>query len=371
VIHFVVTAAQEHSIRDYLALRGKSLAGRISVLHYEDLPDRERFERGTYILTAFEYLNAAMLSLVTAIHAQLAEIDGFRFLNHPVRTLRRFGLLRELERRGRNPFRVVRASGDLAGLRYPVFLRAERSHDGAVSPLLRSPREIEAAIGRAILAGRRIEDLLVVEFCDTSDARGYYRKYGAFIVGDSIVPRRLDHGRSWMLKREGSEFTSSLGAEELEYVRANPHADALREVIDLAAVGYGCIDYAINDGRIVVWEINLAPRMGPGSGDVRVPKTPEYRQFHRQTGAIYHPRLRAAFEALDTPASGPAVAVDVDPEIVRAARTSANGVPGGSGSLVRLLRSARPVLEPVAARVLPLVGRAARRRAGTGAGGEA
>ncbi|HEU4463568.1 MAG TPA: hypothetical protein VFS53_00845 [Gemmatimonadota bacterium] len=364
MIHFVVTAAQEHSIRDYLALRGKSLAGRIEVLHYEDLPDRERFERGTYILTALEYLNPSMLSLVTAIHARLAGVEGFRFLNHPVRTLRRFDLLRQLERRGFNPFRAVRASDDLTGLRYPVFIRGDRSHDGAVSPLLRSAREVEAAIGRALVAGRRIEDLLVVEFCDTADTRGYYRKYGAFIVGESIIPRRLDHGRAWMLKRECSEFSAALGLEELEYVRANPHAEALREIIDLAAVGYGCIDYAVKDGRIVVWEINLAPRMGPGRGDVRVPKTPEYGRIHKQTGRVYHPRLQAAFEALDVPASAPAVTVEIDPGIVRAARAGVNGIPAGSGRLVRLLRSARPVLEPVAARVLPLVGRVARRRAG-------
>ena len=102
------------------------------IIHYEDLPDRARFERGTYILTALEYMSPPMLALLTAIHGQLAGVEGFRFLNHPVRTLRRFDLLRELERRGENPFRAVRAGGDLEGLRYPVFLRAERSHDGAV-----------------------------------------------------------------------------------------------------------------------------------------------------------------------------------------------------------------------------------------------
>ena len=74
---------------------------------------------------------------------------------------------------GYNSFRAVRAGGDLDGLRYPVFLRNERSHDGAVSPLLTSAREVDEAIGRALVSGRRLRDLLVVEFCDTADARGY------------------------------------------------------------------------------------------------------------------------------------------------------------------------------------------------------
>ncbi|HET6362228.1 MAG TPA: hypothetical protein VFH11_09225 [Gemmatimonadota bacterium] len=370
MIHFVVTAAQDHSIRDYLARRGEILAGRLDVLHYENLPDCPRFERGTYILSALEYLSPPMLSLVTAIHSRLARTEGFHFLNDPARTLRRFGLLRELERRGFNPFRAVRAGDDLAGLSYPVFLRAERSHDGAVSPLLRSAREVETAIGRALLAGRRIEDLLVVEFCDTADVRGYYRKYGAFIVGDSIIPRRLDYGRAWMLKRQQSEFSAAMGLEELEYVRDNPHEAALREIADLAAVGYGCIDYGIKDGRIVVWEINLAPTMGPARGDVRIPKTPEYRRIHAETGEVYHPRLREAFEALDLPAAGAAVEVDIDPALVRAARASANGLPRSGGGWARFLGRTRPLLEPLAAPVLLLFGRVARRRARPGAGGE-
>ena len=58
------------------------------------------------------------------------------------------------------------------------------------------------------------------------------------------------------------------------------------------------------------------------------------------------------------------MAVDVDPALVRAAVASANGLPArGGGRLNRILRRARPVLEPLAAPVLPLVGRWARRAA--------
>lgn len=363
MIHFVVTAAQEHSIRAYLGRRGKSIADRFEILPYEDLPNRRRFERGTYILSALEYLGTPMLSLVTAIHTRLAGIDGFCFLNHPVRTLRRFDLLRELARSGRNPFRVARAGGDLSGLRYPVFLRSDHAHDGAVSPLLHSPRAVDAAIGRAILAGRRIEDLLVVEFCDTADDRGFFRKYGAFVVGDRIVPRRLEYGRAWMLKREHTEYSESMAREELEFVRANRHAEALREVADLASVGYGCVDYSVKDERVVVWEINLAPTLGRYPGGVPIPRTPEYQRVHVETGNLAHTIFREAFEALDTPVEGAAVAVDLDPALVQAARGGTNGLPAGDSRLARVLRPASAVLDPLAAPLLPLVGRVARSRA--------
>jgi hypothetical protein len=366
VIRFVVTAAQEHSIRAYLGRRGKSLADRFEILRYEDLPDRNRFERGVYILSALEYLSAPMLSLVTTIHARLAAVEGFRFLNHPERTLRRFELLRELARSGRNPFRATRAGGDLSGLRYPVFLRSDRAHDGAVSPLLHSPRAVDAAIGRARLAGRRLEDLLVVEFCDTADEQGYFRKYGAFVVGDRIVPRRLECGRAWMLKREYSEFSAVMAREELEFVRANRHAGALREIADLAGVGYGCIDYAVKDDRVVVWEINLAPTLGRSPGGVSLPRTPEYQRIHVETGNLAHAAFREAFEALDTAVEGTAVDVEIDPALVGAARAASNGLPRGDGRLARVLRPARAVLDPLAAPLLPLVGRMARGRAARG-----
>jgi hypothetical protein len=172
-----------------------------------------------------------------------------------------------------------------------------------------------------------------------------------------------------MLKREASEFSTAMGIEELEYVRSDAHAERLREICDLAAVGFGCIDYSLKDGRIVVWEINLAPRIGPGrrepgGGWVKIPKPPEYERIQEQTRECFHPKFREAFEALDVPAGGPAVVVDIDPAIVRAARASANGLPAvSSGRLVRILRQARPFVEPLASGVLPLIGRWARRAA--------
>jgi hypothetical protein len=127
-------------------------------------------------------------------------------------------------------------------------------------------------------------------------------------------------------------------------------------------VGYGCIDYGIKDGRVVVWEINLAPTMGPARGVALSPKTPEYRQFHAQTADLFHARMREAFGALDVPVSGSAVEVDVDAALIRAARASANGLRVSKGRLYRALRRFRPVIEPLAAPLLPHVGRTARRR---------
>lgn len=361
MIHYLVTAALLHSIQDYLDARGRDMAERLCVLPYESLPDRAHLDRGTYILAGLEYLSPAMLQFVTELYDRFSVTEGFRFLNAPRRTLRRFELLDALHRRGLNAFRAVRAGGDLAGLRYPVFLRTERSHGGAVSPLLGSARAVDEGIGRAVLAGYRLRDLLLVEFCDTADAAGYYRKYAAFVVGERILARSLEYGPHWMLKHEHSEFSPALAREEVAYVETNPHERQLGEIRAIASVEYGRIDYSVLDGRVQTWEINLVPRIGRGPRPRYHVKPPDVERIREQSKAVFYAGFRAAFEAVDLPSHGPALEIDVDPALVRAARAEANGMPSPAGRLVRLLEPARPVLDPLAARVLPFLGRLARR----------
>src|SRR5688572_12456424 len=189
MISFVIPAAHEIQMREYLEYWGRDVAPHMQIVHTESLPTRTHLPRGTYVLSALDQYSSGMAALVAAIHASLSAQDGVRFLNHPGRALRRFALLDALHRTGRNEFRALRVTDDLSSLRFPVFVRDDSSHDGALSPLLHSSAEIEGAIGRVLVQGRAARNLMVVEFCDTRDATGYYRKYSAFIVGRHIIPR--------------------------------------------------------------------------------------------------------------------------------------------------------------------------------------
>jgi len=268
MIHFLVPAAQDIGIKDYLDVSGESLRNDIRVLHYEDLHKHREFVAGTYVLSALDQLNPALTKLVGEIHRQLNREKGVRFLNDPERTLKRFDLLTELNSRGMNDFRVARATRDLRSLRFPVFLREERLHEGAISPLLNSQREVRHAIGQAIVQGHELHDLLVVEFCDTANENGFYRKYGAFVVGNRVIPRSLNYGRHWMLKHAETEYTMPIVQEELKYVSENTHQGELLEIFKVAQVEYGRIDYGIKNGKIQTWEINLNPTIGRGLRDL-------------------------------------------------------------------------------------------------------
>ena len=69
------------------------------------------------------------------------------------------------------------------------------------------------------MRGIPLEDLIVVEFCETSDDAGFYRKYSIFRIGDACpLPAhrpRLDDEESHPRSRESIR-------EEMDYLRDNP-----------------------------------------------------------------------------------------------------------------------------------------------------
>ena len=321
MIHYL-TLADRWMFSEYLEHWGRDLAdSKIRILRYEALLGETRFERGTYVFSTIEEVAPPMERFIDELALRLGEQPGVRVFNDPKRVLRRFELHAELWRLGRSGFRSLRAAADLSGVRYPVFIRSERSHDGALSPLLGSPHEVETWIGRAMALGRPLQDLMVVEFCDTADAGGWYRKYAAFNVGGRIVPRSMNYGRHWMLKFAGNEFTMAMAEEELHYVESNPHEQELAEIFAIARTDYGRIDYSIKDGRVQPWEINLNPTIGRGLRPSSRYIEPELRGTREKAKEAFYARFNEAWAAvaeIDTDRTP--MTIRLDPAIVAAAR---------------------------------------------------
>lgn len=361
MIYFVVPRDQEFCIKNYAERWGRDLAGFLSILHYEDLPGRSSVPSGTYIFSSLDQLTARGTRLVLELQAQLrASPAACRVLNDPRKALLRLELLEELHRQGLNRHRATGAAGDLGGLRFPVFLREAFRHTGAISPVLRIGVELERAMGRALLQGHRLPELLVVEFCETVDAAGWYRKYAAYCVNSEIIPRSLARGRRWMLKHEEAEFSEALFLEERDYVLANPHERELRRIFGLAGIEYGRIDYAVKDNAIETWEINLNPTVGPGHRSVVPESLMPLRQAARDQ---FSRRFQAALKVLDVEPPTPSIQVAYSGEYRRGTEPLLHP-PAGQGSLVRVVRALhriRPLLDRAAWILSPLVARAARR----------
>jgi hypothetical protein len=347
MIHFLVPAAQVNHINSYLDVCGTALRKDFCVVHYEDFVTQKEFAGGTYVFSALDQLRPATAKLVLEIHQQLKDAYGVRFLNNPETTLQRFDLLSELNRQGLNEFRAVRAHGDLTSLRFPVFLRHERLHHGPLTSLLNSKRAVQQAIGRALVQGHSLRDLLIVEFCDTANEAGYYRKYGAFVVGRKVIPRSLNYGREWMLKHSQTEFTLPMVLEELDYVVQNPHEQELSKIFELAKVEYGRIDYSIKNARVQTWEINLYPTIGRG---LRPPKrrlAPELDAVRDRVREYFYAAFESGWREVFLPTNGSALEIKIRSSIIDAARDDEVRTGQILSSVRTILRPVKPLIEPL------------------------
>lgn len=269
MIYYLVHNRHGYTMDRYLNGFGSPLRERITTLPYEHLAGVPRLPVGTYVFSDYERITRREAAAAEALWAHLSASDTARVMNHPTRSMKRYELLRSLNARCLNAFNVYRLTEARSPKRFPVFLREENEHSGGLTDLLHTQDELTQAVDSVLAAGLRREECLIVEFCDTSDAQGTFRKYTACKIGDRIIPTHILFGPRWMLKTTPADYEASVGeervaaetAEEAHYVYDNPHEDELRRVFGLALVDYGRIDYAMLDGKMQVWEINSNPNM--------------------------------------------------------------------------------------------------------------
>jgi hypothetical protein len=222
VIHYLATADHDYTLRWFLRDCPPAERPQIRIWHYERQPWRRGIPPGAYVFTDLERLRDDERARAAELHARLlAAGSGYRVLNDPTRTFRRYELLGALADRRWNPFRVFRVTESLARVRFPVFLRLASRHEGNLTPLLADRAALDAALAR--IHGVDTDDVLVVEFHDTAGADGLYRKYSVFRVGAALIPRHVFFSRDWMQKYSDlvePEFVD----EELRFFEDPPHA---------------------------------------------------------------------------------------------------------------------------------------------------
>lgn len=267
MVYYLVSADEEaNAFGMFISMYMPTLAERVRVLPHQQFPLMKRLLPGTYIFSQIETLPRTLAAALGEMCDDMEGRPGFRVLNHPRRSLRRYELLRKLHQEGLNAFQVLRLEDCQMPGRLPVFLRGENDHRGSPTRLLNTPEEFRTAAGIFGSNVSREEKDLVVEFCDTSDQKGTFRKYSSVLVGDHLVPRHLLFGQTWMTKRVGAVISPEQIAEEREFVDRNPHADQVRRIFTLAGIQYGRIDYAVLNGKVQTWEINTNPRLA-SAGD--------------------------------------------------------------------------------------------------------
>lgn len=286
MIYYLVNERNTRALQNWIEYYGV-LRGRIRVLPYSRC--HGSLEPGTFVFSDVERLSPRQTRRATRLWAKAREA-GCRTLNHPSRSLRRYGLQKALK----NDFRVFRKHEVPEDVRFPVFLRGENDHKGNLTRLLESPQQlakVRKKLPYALLvelldtrllksrrrlarARRKLPGALLVEFLDTSDEEGTFRKYSAMRIGDRIIPRHILFSQKWVVK-DPDRVTGATVEEELDYFERNPHEAELRQIFDTARMDYGRIDYSLYEGRIQTWEINSNPTLTSPS---RAPSPERYQQ---------------------------------------------------------------------------------------------
>jgi hypothetical protein len=370
MISFFVNAAGSFGIRDYMANRGKDLAGHFNVVLYEELSNLTALPATGTIFAAVDQAGPAALCASGAIHNLLSGVrPELTLLNHPLQSLQRLALLRRLFDIGCNRFNAIRATADPSALRYPVFIRYEQRHNGSMSPLLHDRKALDRALVDLAVRGISTQELLIVEFCDTSGPDGLFRKYSAMRIGDTIIPRHVHAGTSWIAKAGSSADEEELVHEELEYLENHPHEKWLRHVFTEARIEYGRIDYGLYKGEPQVWEINTNPTLGRGAHR-SAPRHPRFAALREPARAASHRLMLEAFKRLEQPETASQLPVVLPEGISIRLQAEARGQRQATAkqtfrqTLVQnaVSQSLKGVMRPLIAKFAPAVVRLVRSR---------
>ena len=363
MINFFVKGSDSTCMREYLQERGRPIADRVAVYDYERMDQIASLPAVATIFAGLDRATAAATNVAAQIYDQLARaVPAPALLNDPRKALGRFDLLRKLHEAGCNGFTAIRAWDDPDTLRLPVFIRRENDHAGSLTPLLHDRRAIARSVWEARLRGIPLDDLLIVEFCDTRGDDRLFRKYSAMRIGDTIVPRHLHVSGDWVTKAETALGGVALIAEERRYLEGQVDDSWLRDVFDLAQIEYGRIDYALYRGEPQVWEINTNPTLGRRVHR-KVPPGGEIDRKLRAPGhAVAHQRMLAAFTKLDTVADPCDLPVIIRSENARLRGSAVTLMISRLAPYPRVKRLAKRFIYTAAAAVAPVLARTVQLR---------
>lgn len=151
-------------------------------------------------------------------------------------------------------------------LDYPLILRRDGVHMGQDVVRVDDP-----AAARAVVDARHEELLrgparrlrsgnfdLAIEFVDTRDAEGIYRKWRAIVIGERVIPRHLLLSRDWLVNFGNLVEGPRAVAEDRAFQRDGVEDPQLvRRAARMTGADIVALDYGRRrDGSYVFWEAN-------------------------------------------------------------------------------------------------------------------
>lgn len=253
MIYFVTFPGHRYTVGYFLDLAEELSAQSVA---YNAIDWSKIKPEDTFIFTDIDRCNEEKLEEIISIYDRIQSL-GCICLNNPRKVLRRFDLSNALYKEGINQYKMFKIKEwRTKRIKYPVFVRAEFEHNGPLSDLLYSDKELET-----FLLNQKItnEEFVVVEYVDATDGREKaYNKYGAFYINGNVIPRHFYLSSDWNVKNTTLNETISVQLEK-KYCTTNPHKDFIERIFKIAQIDFGRIDYALTKEGFQVFEINTNP----------------------------------------------------------------------------------------------------------------
>lgn len=260
MILFFTTAGHRYPLKGIVKSPHRSAA--VAVRSYDWLARQSSVSASTCIFTDFDRLRHFELIFAARVYRQLKE-GGIRVLNDPARACQRQELLFRLHKAGINRFRAYPASLDSKPQRFPVFFKCAAGHAQDLTELISNQEDLDRAIGRLRAEGFPLTHMLVIEFANAEYRPGVYRRDTIYRIGDRMVPANFVVEGSPFVKYGDVSVSIDADREDaIAEIDANPHADALRPVFEIAEIEYGRADFGFDNGQPAIYEINTNPTIG-------------------------------------------------------------------------------------------------------------
>jgi hypothetical protein len=158
-----------------------------------------------------------------------------------------------------------------AGFVFPLLLRSPGFHTGEHFEKVAGPAALASALTQ--LPGAT---LLVMEFIDTRDSDGNFRKYRVMMIDGKLLPLHLAVSNAWKVHYFTAQIAEQYRAEDEAFLNdmsglLGPDVlRALTAVRDELGLDYGGIDFALDAARnVIVFEANATMVILPPSADPR------------------------------------------------------------------------------------------------------
>lgn len=210
----------------------------------------------TLVLCDLDISNTKFKDKIKSLFSNPLEItkQNLQIYNHPEKILDRHSLLEKLYSVKLNTHKVYRADQADQIETFPLFLRYDNNHAGPISNLIETKDELK----RVLATIENTNFLSIVEYKPTDKLCNYFKKYSYFIFSNHLIPRHLLFSKEWCVKKN-AVLTPFCAHQEYLFLKANPHIDKVRSIVEASGVSYGRIDYSTANGKIETWEINTNP----------------------------------------------------------------------------------------------------------------